>query len=216
MPNPQQLMQYAGAAVTVIVLILGLLFGSEDLSSSSTRSDAGAQSAPANTRKQSNASAPSNGGRKADADGCVYGTPNYWECKQFHNPIDKKNPTLTPSEIQQAKQDQFQQLVAWRSRDKALRPITYDPSLDATAQRFADELAQTPGDEIWHSGYNTRGRENVAMSQIDYKYFVAMFSQSPGHASAMGTNGRAPKVGIGIAQDPETGHYFCVQHFADH
>lgn len=32
----------------------------------------------------------------------------------------------------------------------------------------------------------------------------------------MGTNGRAPKVGIGIAQDPVTGHYFCVQHFADH
>ena len=213
MPNPQQLMQYAGAAITVIVLILGLLFGNGDLSSSSVGGDTGAQSAPA---KQSNANAPSNGRRKADADGCVYGTPNYWECKQFHNPIDKKNPTLTPSDIQQAKKDQFDQLVAWRSRDKALRPITYDPSLDATAQRFADELAQTPGDEIWHSGYNTRGRENVAMSQIDYEYFVAMFSQSPGHASAMGTNGHAPKVGIGIAQDPVTGHYFCVQHFADH
>ena len=216
MPNPQQLMQYAGAAVTIIVLILGLLFGSEDLSSSSTGGDASAQSAPANTGKQSNASAPSNGGGKADADGCVKNTPDYFKCKQENSSIGKKNPPLSPSDIQQAKKDQFDQLVAWRSRDKELRPITYDPALDATAQRFADELAQTPGDEIWHSKYNTRGRENVAMSQIDYKYFVAMFSQSPGHASAMGTNGRAPKVGIGIAQDPVTGHYFCVQHFADH
>lgn len=39
MPNPQRLMQYAGAAVTVIVLILGLLFGSGDLSSSPTGGD---------------------------------------------------------------------------------------------------------------------------------------------------------------------------------
>ena len=213
MPNPQQLTQYVGAAVTVIVLILGLLFGSGEMSSSSTGGDTGAQTAPS---KQSNVSAPSNGGRKADADGCVYGTPNYWECKQENNPIDKKNPRLTPSEIQQAKKDQFQQLVAWRSRDKALKAITYDPSLDATAQRFADELAQTPGDEIWHSKYNTRGLENVAMSQIDYDRFINMFAGSPGHSSAMSTNGRAPKVGIGIAQDPVTGHYFCVQHFADH
>ena len=211
MPNPQQLMQYAGAAVTVIVLILGLLFGSGDLSSSSAGSDTGAQSAPA---KQSNTSAPSNGGRKADSDGCVYGTPNYWECKQENNPIDTKNPRLTPSEIQQAKKDQFQQLVAWRARDKALRPITYDQSLDATAQRFAEELAKTPGDEIWHSGTNKRGLENVAMSEISYTNFISMFSNSPGHASAMSTNGRAPKVGIGIAQDPVTGTYFCVQHFA--
>lgn len=216
MPNPQQLMQYAGAAVTVIVLILGLLFGSEDLSSSSTGGYAGAQSAPANTGKQSNASAPSNGGRKADADGCVYGTPNYWECKQFHNPIDKKNPRLTPSEIQQAKKDQFDQLVAWRSRDKALKAITYDPSLEATAQRFADELAQTPGDKIWHSKLNTRGLENVAMNPNYYDKFINMFAGSPGHSSAMSNNGRAPKVGIGIAQDPVTGYYYCVQHFADH
>ncbi|MBA1836291.1 CAP domain-containing protein [Corynebacterium wankanglinii] len=212
MPNPQQLMQYAGAAVTVIVLILGLLFGSGDLSSSSPGSDTGAQSAPS---KQSNA-APSNSGRKADSDGCVYGTPNYWECKQENNPIDTKNPRLTPSDIQQAKKDQFQQLVAWRARDKALRPITYDQSLDATAQRFAEELAQTPGDEIWHSGYNTRGRENVAMNPNYHDKFINMFAGSPGHASTMSTNGRAPKVGIGIAQDPVTGYYYCVQHFADH
>lgn len=51
MPNPQQLMQYAGAAVTVILLILGLLFGSGEMSSSSTGGDAGAQTAPS---KQSN------------------------------------------------------------------------------------------------------------------------------------------------------------------
>ena len=213
MPNPQHVMQYAGAAITVIVLILGLLFGSGDLSSSSTGGgDTGAQTAPS---KQSNV-APSNGGRKADSDGCVYGTPNYWECKQEKNPIDKKNPRLTSSEIQQAKKDQFQQLVAWRSRDKALKAITYDPSLDATAQRFAEELAQTPGDKIWHSKYNTRGLENVAMNPNDYDKFISMFSQSPGHSSAMGNNGRAPKVGIGIAQDPVTGYYYCVQHFADH
>lgn len=31
----------------------------------------------------------------------------------------------------------------------------------------------------------------------------------------MRNNGRAPKVGIGIAQDPVSGKYFCVQHFAN-
>ena len=45
-----------------------------------------------------------------------------------------------------------------------------------------------------------------------YDKFISMFAGSPGHASAMSTNGHAPKVGIGIAQDPVTGHYFCVQH----
>ena len=213
MPNPQQLMQYAGAAVTVIVLILGLLLGSGEKSSSSTGGDTDAQTAPSN---QSNVSAPSNGGRKADSDGCVYGTPNYWECKQENSSIGKKNPRLTPSEIQQAKKDQFDQLVAWRSRNKTLGPITYDPSLEATAQRFADELAQTPGDKVWHSKYNTRGLENVAMNPNHYDRFINMFAGSPGHSSAMRNNGRAPKVGIGIAQDPVTGYYYCVQHFADY
>lgn len=198
--------------VTVIVLILGLLSGSGDLSSSPTGSDTGAQTAPS---KQSNV-APSNGGRKADSDGCVKNTPDYFKCKQENSSLANKNPRLTPSEIQQAKKDQFQQLVAWRSRDKELSPITYDPALDATAQRFAEELAQTPGDEIWHSGTNKRGLENVAMSQISHDVFISMFAGSPGHSSAMSNNGRASKVGIGIAQDPVTGHYFCVQHFADH
>lgn len=212
MPNPQQLMQYAGAAVTVIVLILGLLFGSGEMSSSSTGSDTGAQTA---SSRQSNV-APSNGGSKVDSDGCVKNTPDYFKCKQENSSIGKKNPRLTPSKIQQAKKDQFQQLVAWGSRDKALKAITYDPSLDATAQRFAEELAQTPGDKIWRSDLNKRGLENVAMNPNDYDKFISMFSQSPGHASTMGTNGRAPKVGIGIAQDPVTGYYYCVQHFADH
>ena len=206
-------MQYAGAAITVIVLILGLLFGSGEMSSSSTGGDTGAQSAPA---KQSNVSAPSNGGRKADADGCVKNTPDYFKCKQENSPLAKKNLPLSPSEIQQAKKDQFDQLVAWRSRNKTLGPITYDPSLEATAQRFADELAQTPGDEIWHSNLNTRGLENVAMNPNHYDRFINMFAGSPGHSSAMRNNGRAPKVGIGIAQDPVTGYYYCVQHFADH
>lgn len=213
MPNPQQLMQYAGAAVTVIVLILGLLFGSGDLSSSPTGSDTGAQTAPS---KQSNVSAPSNGGRKADSDGCVKNTPDYFKCKQENSSIGKKNPPLSPSDIQQAKKDQFDQLVAWRNKDSELGPITYDQSLDATAQRFAEELAQTPGDEIWHSKYNTRGLENVAMNPNHYDRFINMFAGSPGHSSAMSNNGRAPKVGIGIAQDPVTGYYYCVQHFADH
>ena len=56
-----------------------------------------------------------------------------------------------------------------RSRDKMLKAITYDPFLEATAQRFAEELAQTPGDEIWHSKYNTRGLENVSMNPKDYR-----------------------------------------------
>lgn len=155
-------------------------------------------------------------GRQPDSDGCVYGTPNYWDCKQSRNPIDQKNPTLTPSQIAQAKRDQFNQLVAWRNKDSALRPITYDPSLEATAQRFANELAYTPGDKIWHSTMNTRGRENVAMNPNDYDRFIYMFAGSSGHASTMSTNGKAPKVGIGIAQDPVTGYYYCVQHFADH
>ena len=211
MPNPQRLMQYAGAAVTVIVLILGLLFGSGDLSSS-TGGDTSAQAAPS---KQSNV-APSNGGRKADSDGCVKNTPDYFKCKQENSPLAKKNPRLTPSEIQQAKKDQFDQLVAWRNKDSELGPITYDPALEATAQRFADELAQTPGDKIWHSDLNKRGLENVAMNPNDYDKFINMFAGSPGHSSAMSNNGRAPKVGIGIAQDPVTGYYYCVQHFADH
>lgn len=206
-------MQYAGAAVTVIVLILGLLFGNGDLSSSPTGGDTGAQSAPA---KQSNANVPSNGVRKTDSDGCVKNTPDYFKCKQENSSLAKKNPRLTPSEIQQAKKDQFDQLVAWRSRDKALKAITYDPSLDATAQRFAEELTQTPGDKIWHSDLNKRGLENVAMNPNDYDKFINMFAGSPGHSSAMSNNGRAPKVGIGIAQDPVTGYYYCVQHFADH
>lgn len=212
MPNPQQLMQYAGAAITVIALILGLIFGTGDLSSSS---DNGVQAPPSNSAKPSNTPAPSNGTRKPDADGCVYGTPNYWECKQSNSSIGKKNPPLTSSDIQQARRAQFMQIVEMRSKDPNLNPITYDLSLEATAQRFANELAQTPGDEIWHSNYNTRGLENVAIDPFFYDKFVNIFSHSPGHRSAMGTDGPAPKVGIGIAQDPVTGKYFCVQHFAD-
>ena len=215
MPNPQQLMQYAGAAITVIALILGLIFGTGDLSSSSAGGDSGAQTSPSNSAKPSNSPNPSNGTRKPDADGCVYGTPNYWECKQSNSSIGKKNPPLTSSDIQQARRAQFMQIVEWRSDSKHLNPITYDLSLEATAQRFANELAQTPGDEIWHSNYNTRGLENVAFDTYTYKNFFNIFAGSVGHASTMATNGRAPKVGIGIAQDPVTGHYFCVQHFAD-
>lgn len=107
------------------------------------------------------------------------------------------------------------QIVDWRSNDKHANPITYDLSLEATAQRFANELAQTPGDEIWHWNYNTRGLENVAIDTHTYKDFFNIFAGSVGHASTMATNGIAPKVGIGIAQDPVTGNYFCVQHFAD-
>ncbi|WP_288857860.1 CAP domain-containing protein [uncultured Corynebacterium sp.] len=212
MPNPQQLMQYAGAAVTVIVLILGLIFGTGDLSSSS---DNGAQTPPSNSAKPSNSPAPSNGGRKPDADGCVKNTPDYFKCKQENSKLGKKNPPLTSSDIQQARRAQFMQIVEWRSNDKHANPLTYDLSLEATAQRFANELAQTPGDEIWHSNYNTRGLENVAFDTYTYKNFFSIFAGSVGHASTMATNGRAPKVGIGIAQDPVTGHYFCVQHFAD-
>lgn len=95
-------------------------------------------------------------------------------------------------------------MVAWRSR-KNLGPITYDPSLDATAQRFADELAQTPGDTIWHSKYNTKGLENVAMNPNHYDGLISMFAGAPGHSSAMRNKGRVLKVGIGIAQDPVTG-----------
>lgn len=186
--------------------------GTGDLSSMSSQSNPGTsitQTRPTPT----NNNGP--GTRKPDADGCVYGTPNYWECKQSNSSIGKKNPPLTSSDIQQARRTQFMQLVEWRSNDKHLNPITYDLSLEATAQRFANELAQTPGDRIWHSNYNTRGLENVAIDPFFYDKFVNIFSHSPGHRSAMGTDGRAPKVGIGIAQDPVTGKYFCVQHFAD-
>lgn len=158
---------------------------------------------------------PGPGTRKPDSDGCVYGTPNYWECKQSNSSIGKKNPTLTPSDIQQARREQFMQIAEWRSKDPNLNPITYDLSLEATAQRFANELAQTPGDEIWHSNYNTRGLENVAIDTYTYKNFFNIFAGSPGHRTTMRNKGPAPKVGIGIAQDPVTGNYFCVQHFAD-
>lgn len=107
------------------------------------------------------------------------------------------------------------QIVEWRSDSNYLNPITYDLSLEATAQRFANELAQTLGDEIWLSNYNTRGLENVAIDTYAYKDFFNIFAGSVGYASTMATNESAPKVGIGIAQDPVTGNYFCVQHFAD-
>lgn len=212
MPNPQQLMQYAGAAITVIALILGLIFGTGDLSSSS---DNGVQAPPSNSAKPSNTPAPSNGTRKPDADGCVKNTPDYFKCKQENSKIGKKNPPLTSSDIQQARRAQFMQIVEMRSKDPNLNPITYDLSLEATAQRFANELAQTPGDEIWHSNYNTRGLENVAIDTYTYKNFFNIFAGSVGHKTTMRNKGPAPKVGIGIAQDPVTGHYFCVQHFAD-
>lgn len=93
-------------------------------------------------------SKPSNGARKADADGCVKSSPEYLECKQSKSPIGKKNPPLTPRQRDHARQQQFQEIVQWRSKDVNLRPLTYDPSLEVTAQKFADELANTPGDKI--------------------------------------------------------------------
>lgn len=196
----------------IMSIITAFTGGAGDLSSMPPQNNSGeiTQSRPSPTTNKT----PT--GRQPDSDGCVYGTPNYWDCKQSNSSIGKKNPTLTPNQIAQAKRDQFNELVEWRSLDKALRPITYDPSLESTAQRFANELAYTPGDRIWHSGTNSRGLENVAMSEISYTNFISMFSNSPGHRSAMGTNGKAPKVGIGIAQDPVTGTYFCVQHFANY
>ena len=193
----------------IMSIITAFNGGAGDISSMPPQNNSGAitQSRPSPTTNRQPQITP-------DANGCVKNTPDYFDCKQRNSSIGKKNPMLTPSEIAQAKRDQFNQLVAWRNKDSALRPITYDASLDATAQRFANELAYTPGDKIWHSGTNSRGQENVAMSEISYTNFISMFSNSPGHASAMSTNGRAPKVGIGIAQDPVTGTYFCVQHFA--
>lgn len=167
------------------------------------------------TPTPTNNNSPGPGTRKPDADGCVKNTPDYFKCKQENSKLDKKNPPLTSSDIQQARRKQFMQIVEMRSGDEHLNPITYDLSLEATAQRFANELAQTPGDEIWHSNYNTRGLENVAMSPISPDRFFGIFAGSVGHRSTMATNGSAPKVGIGIAQDPVTGNYFCVQHFAD-
>lgn len=193
----------------IMSIITAFNGGAGDISSMPPQNNSGAitQSRPSPTTNRQPQITP-------DANGCVKNTPDYFDCKQRNSSIGKKNPMLTPSEIAQAKRDQFNQLVAWRNKDSALRPITYDASLDATAQRFANELAYTPGDKIWHSGTNSRGQENVAMSEISYTNFITMFANSPGHASTMSTNGKAPKVGIGIAQDPVTGTYFCVQHFA--
>ena len=193
----------------IMSIITAFTGGSGDLSSMPPQNNSGeiTQSRPSPTTNRQPQMTP-------DANGCVKNTPDYFDCKQRNSSIGKKNPTLTPSQIAQAKRDQFNQLVAWRNKDSELRPITYDSSLETTAQKFANELAYTPGDKIWHSTMNTRGRENVAMNPNDYDRFITMFANSPGHSSTMGTNGRAPKVGIGIAQDPVTGYYYCVQHFA--
>lgn len=209
MPNPQQLMQYAGSVLAIIALILGLIFGTGDLSSNSGGGGTIATN-PAPSK-------PSTGGRTPDADGCVKSSPDYLECKQSKSPIGKKNPPLSQADIVAARNQQFNELVAWRKKDPYLRGIVLDENLNRSAQAFAEVLAKTPGDKIWHSTNRPDGvYENVARDDSGYKNFIAIFSNSPGHASTMGTNGRAPKVGIGIAQDPVTGHYFCVQHFAEH
>lgn len=197
-------MQYAGSAIAIIALILGLIFGTGDLSSQAGGGTVATNPAP---------SKPATGGRKPDADGCVKSSPDYMDCKMRTSPVGKKNPPLTPKERDRARQEQFENLARLRGNN----PISRDPELDASAQRFAEVLANTPGDRIWHSTNRPDGvYENVGLDEISYKHFVAMFSQSPGHASTMSINGSAPKVGIGIAQDPVTGSYFCVQHFASH
>lgn len=155
---------------------------------------------------------PTNGERKPDADGCVYGTPNYWDCKQKNSNIGKKNPKLSYNDIVTARNKQFNDLVAWRKKDRYLRGIVMDENLNRSAQAFAEVLAKTPGNSIWHSNYSG-GRENAAMSSYSYTDFITMFSNSPEHASAMSTNGNPTRVGIGIAQDPVTGYYYCVQQY---
>lgn len=155
---------------------------------------------------------PTNGGRKPDADGCVYGTPDYWQCKQDKSPVGKKNPPLSPSERNIARQYQFDQLVSYRNKsNRYYGPISRSSDLDRSAQAFAETLANTPGNRIWHSSYP--GLENVAIDEIGYKNFINIFSNSPTHASNMLTRGNDVKVGIGIAQDPVTGSYFCVQQY---
>jgi len=204
MPNPQQIMQYAGSAIAIIALILGLIFGTGDLSSQAGGGTVTTNPAPSN---------PSTGGRTPDADGCVYGTPNYWDCKQAKSPIGKKNPPLSPGELQRAKKEQFQQLVNYRNNArKDYGPIRIDPALEKSAQAFAEVLAKTPGDRIWHDP-SFDGLENVAMDEIGYTHFVSIFSNSPAHASTMLTRGKDVRVGIGIAQDPVTGSYYCVQRY---
>lgn len=152
-----------------------------------------------------------------DADGCVKSDPNYMQCKQDSSKIGKKNPKLSPNDIVIARQEQYNDLVRWRSDDPYLRKVVLDDNLNKSAQAFAETLAKTPGNNIWHSTNRPSGvYENVARDESGYKNFIAIFSNSPGHASTMGTNGRSPKVGIGIAQDPITGYYYCVQHFREY
>lgn len=147
-----------------------------------------------------------------DADGCVKSDPNYMKCKQDSSKIGKKNPKLSYNDIVTARNKQFNDLVAWRKNDRHLRGIVMDENLNRSAQAFAEVLAKTPGNEIWHSNYSG-GRENAAMSSYSYTDFITMFSNSPQHASAMRTNGNPTRVGIGIAQDPITGYYYCVQQY---
>lgn len=152
-----------------------------------------------------------NGGMKPDADGCVKSDPNYMQCKMNTSPVGKKNPNLSPNDIIIARQQQYEDIVRLRGKNN---PIELNNDLNRSAQAFAEVLANTPGGNIWHSTNRPYGvRENVGKDEIGYKSFVAMFSQSPGHASNMAISGSAPKVGIGIAQDPVTGYYYCVQHF---
>lgn len=204
MPNSQQLMQYAGSVLAIIALILGLIFGTGDLSSNSGGGGTIATN-PAPSK-------PSTGGRTPDADGCVKSSPDYMDCKMRTTTIGKKNPPLTQADIVAARNQQFNELVAWRKKDRHLRGIVLDENLNRSAQTFAEVLAKTPGNEIWHSNYSG-GRENTAMNSYSYTDFITMFANSPGHASAMSTNGNPTRVGIGIAQDPVTGYYYCVQQY---
>lgn len=144
--------------------------------------------------------------------GCVKGQSGYMDCM---NSAQRKNPTLTAAEISSARNQQFRDIVAYRNKyDKNTTPLTLDSNLNRSAQAFAEKLANTPGDRLWHSSTNSGVLENVAMHPTSYTRFVNVFAGSPGHASTMLTNGRNAKVGIGIAQDPVSGKYFCVQQFS--
>lgn len=222
MPDLSQLVNVIGPLVAILAIVLGAVFGTGSVSSSSsdgvtTPGGDTVTSQPARPSTPQTRPAP---GVQPDIDrfGCDKNSPSYFQCLQEkqsqQGPL--KNPPLTPAEIERAKQKQFDEIVKYRAGSRqGLSPIVRDRELEKEAQAFAEYLASLPGNEIFHSKVNG-GVENVGMNGRPGSYddFFNHFYRSAPHASNMTFSASFPvKAGIGIAQDPVTGYYYCVQRF---
>ena len=220
MPDLSQLINVLGPLVAILAIVLGAVFGTGSSSSSDgitpPKDDTViAQPARPSTPQQRPAPVAT---PDIDRYGCDKNSPSYFKCVQEkqsqQGPL--KNPPLTPAEIERAKQKQFSEIEKYRADSKRrLSPMVRDRELEKEAQAFAEYLAGLPGNEIFHSKVNG-GVENVGMNSRPGSYddFFNHFVRSAPHASNMEFSASfLVKAGIGIAQDPVTGYYYCVQRF---